>query len=133
MRKFFKDTRGAYALEFAILFPVMIIAIGGALALTQHQSLSSQALFLAQTGAMASANYATNTGSTRQGVEPQVTAMLTVNATLTLDTFATMDAPQFAYLVTGGLTQTQVTVTVHTLALFPMFGDVLTSTQTAVQ
>jgi Flp pilus assembly pilin Flp len=133
MRKFLHDTRGAYAIEFAIMFPLALLALGAGFGVTTHQTLFSNAQYLAQVGAMASANYCANLNyPNRWQCEPDVRTMLQLNAQLMLDptTYSTF---QMAFTYPNPQTTT-LAITISTPNPFPLIGgDVFTSTATASQ
>ena len=127
MRNFLADCRAVVAIEFSFIAPVMLIMIGGGISLMQFQQQNATAQFLAQSGAVASATLSKTLGLPRPQVEAQVVSMLTTNARLTLDP-ATQFAFSFSY---PDQNTTVATVTLSSVALFPMFADPLISTQNA--
>lgn len=146
MQKFLSDTRAVYAIEFAFLFPFIIVALAMGISVAQHQDLNSQANYLAQIGATAAANYyvfATGNAAdpNKPNLTPQACCQALALAVVTQDFSLmnnsgslTMDAPVFTYPTSGGaMNQTTVTITLHTPSMFPMFGDTLTSTASATQ
>jgi Flp pilus assembly protein TadG len=111
MRKFLADTRGVFAIEFAILMPVVLLAIGFGIAIAQKQSLRANTNFVVQAAALAG--------------QSQVQTIVAANAALFL--------PGWTYTVSiTPNSNNTFTVTLASVepALWPIAGENVSATAT---
>lgn len=111
MKRFLADTRGVIAVEFAILMPVVLLAIGFGIAIAQKQSLRANTNFVAQAAALAG--------------QSQVQTIVDANAPLFL--------PGWTYTLNVVVNSNNTfTVTLASVepALWPIAGDNVTATAT---
>lgn len=110
-KRFVKDRRGVFAVEMAICFPVIIIAMGGLIDIAQKQNLLRNSQFVIQAGATAG--------------QSKVAAIVAANSFLFLQGWT------YSLSVTDNGNQTfTAAINSSEPALFPMFGDSVTASAT---
>lgn len=103
-KRFFADRRGVFAVEMAICFPVIIIAMGGLIVIAQKQNLLRNSQFVIQAGASAG-----------QG---QVQSIVNQNAVLFLAGWQ-----KTVTVSDNGNNTFTASINSSEPALFPLFGD----------
>lgn len=110
MKRFLADTRGVFAVEVAIIFPLILIAVGGFIDIGQKMNLLRNTQFVVQAAALAGPS--------------QAQAIVDANAALFLPGF------QNSVSVTSNGALLTVSMNSSEPALFPMFGDFVTASAT---
>lgn len=123
---FLRDKRASIAIEFAILMPVVLIALGQGVVIFQMMALNQNVTFVAQAAAMAG-RAALAAGGSPEDAAGRVQAVAAANAIL-FNGVTTVDAPVITYTADGLIC---VTIGATADAFFPMFTPTVHSEFTA--
>jgi Flp pilus assembly protein TadG len=125
IKTFLKDTAGTFAIEVAIIAPILLLAFGQGTVIYQKMALKQNVAFVAQSAAAAGAAVLIKTGDQAQATA-RAQQVIDANAVL-YHSFATISPPLISF--SGGLIV--VTIGASEPALFSVFSTTVDSEVTA--